>query len=296
MKSDMRTILRDIQAAARIGHVESLWAALDNLQDIPEIGGNHPLDESLLNHVILPVGTAVSRTRINKAAMRPLITHPYAAYRAIAGVALVTRLLNGTDQTSPKDLNGLVQDARKDVRQAILLASVQNAGSKPEKINALYDFWQQSGATRDQSLAYQLLPHLPAEIAIQKLDAFRESIQDTPAEVRKTLSSALAALGTSGFEEEVFAILDCWASMNDPDYRIVASSLSRPWAAAYPEQSLEILTRLADKVGAKKRIRKVLQIMHRNGAEEEVQAALQSWRSASSPNLRAAGNDEKLNL
>ncbi|MBN2045797.1 MAG: hypothetical protein JW757_12305 [Anaerolineales bacterium] len=296
MKSDIRTILRDIQAAARIGHIESLWAALDQLQAIPQVGGNHPLDETFLNQVILPVGKAVSRTRTSKSALRPLVNHPLAAYRAVAGAALVTRFLDGTDQTSPKDLNGLAQDPREDVRQAVLLAAIQNADANPEKVDELYIAWQQSGATRVQALAYQILPYLPGEAALEKVYAFRESLQDHPAEVRKTLSNVLCTLGANGQSQAVFEILTYWADQDEPDYNAVARSLSKPWAACCPEQSLEILTRLAEKAGAKKRIRKALQNLSRNGAEEQVKDVLENWRNAENPNLRAAGNDEKLNL
>ena len=71
-------------------------------------------------------------------------------------------------------------------------------------------------------------------------------------------------------------------------------SLSKAWAAEYPAESLAILTQLAAKTGPHKRIRRVLESLYRHGAEDQVKAALEDWRSAHSPQLRAAGQDEKL--
>jgi hypothetical protein len=296
MRTDLRKILRNIQAAARIGHVESLWAALDQLQDIPQIGGNHPMNEKILNQVILPVGKSVSKTRINRAALRPLITHPYAAYRAVAGVALVTRFLNGENNTTLKDLNGLVQDPRNDVRLAIQTAAVQTNDPNPEKIEALYDTWQKSNATRIQTLAYQILPHLPEEITLKKINAFRENLYTHPPEVRKTLAKSLAHLVANGHASEVLEILTYWSTQDQPDFGLVARSLSRPWAAHFPDQALEILTKLAANAGAKRRIRKALENLYNRGAEEQVKSVLESWRNSENPNLRAAGNDKNLNF
>lgn len=296
MKTDMRTILRDIQAAARIGHVESLWAALDQLQDIPQIGGNHPLDETLINQVVLPVGKALSRMRITHAAMQPLIRHPFAAYRAAAGVALVTRFLDGSNNTTLKDINGLVQDPRADVRLAIQMAVTQITDPDQDKLEALYTTWQRSDSPRIQALAYQILPHLPEEMILEQVRTMQTESAEFPAEVRSTIASALSQLGAGGHPEGVLGILSNWAAQEDPDYRMVAGSLSKPWAAEHPEKTLEILTQLAGRVGAKKRIRKALENLNRNGAEELVAAVLESWRNAENPNLKAAGSDEKLNI
>ena len=296
MKTDVRTILRDIQAAARIGHVESLWAALDQLQDIPQIGGNHPLDETLIHQVLLPVGKAISRMRITQAAMQPLIRHSFAAYRAAAGVALVTRYLDGSNNTTLKDINSLVQDPRADVRLAIQMTVAQMPDPEPDKLQTLFSTWQASDSPRIQALAYQILPHLPEEIILKQVRNMQTESTEVPAELRNTIASTLSQLGAGGHSEAVLGILSNWAAQEDPDYRIIADSLSKPWAAAYPELTLEILTRLAGKAGARKRIRKALENLNRNGAEEQVAAVLESWRSAENPHLRAAGNDEKLNI
>jgi len=74
----------------------------------------------------------------------------------------------------------------------------------------------------------------------------------------------------------------------------VARCLSNSWAAKYPDESLQILADLAARTGPKKRIRKALESLYRHGAQEQVLAALQNWRSSEDANLRAAGRDERL--
>ena len=138
MKTNLRTILRDIQAAARIGHIESLWAALEGLNALPQVAGNHPMDETFLNQVILPVGEAVAGARVNAAGLRPLSSHPNASLRAIAAAALMEQYLKGINGASLKDLTTLTQDPRQDVRLAISLAAARGSELTPEKLVELF--------------------------------------------------------------------------------------------------------------------------------------------------------------
>lgn len=296
MKSDIRTLLRDIQAAARIGHTESLWAALDLLQDLPQVAGNHPMSESFINQVVLPVGEAVSAARMNQSALRPLANHSLAVYRAAAGIALLRQYLDGRNGTTLQSVNALAQDSRQDVREAIRLAALHANHANPEKLAELYQAWQASGAPRLQALAYQLLPNLPGEIVLQKLETLEAEALASQPEVRKTLASTLSTLAANGDAEEVLAILARWAARPEPDHRIITRCLTNSWAARHPAESLEILTELTAQLGAKKRIRRTLESLHRHGAQTEVLAALEEWRISNNANLQAAANDEKLTL
>ena len=127
MKADLRALLRDIKAAARIGHTESVWAALDGVLDYPQISGNHLIDDTFLKQVVLPVGQNLAQPLLNQITLRPLITHTHAGMRAIAGVALAERYLKGLHGNGLKELSLLAQDPRPDVREAILLACTMPA-------------------------------------------------------------------------------------------------------------------------------------------------------------------------
>jgi hypothetical protein len=296
MRSDIHSLLKDIQAAARIGHAESLWAALENLQDLPQIAGNHPLDKSFIIQVILPVGEAIGQAGIGHAMLKPLSGHPFSAYRAVAGVALIEQYLHGLNGTNLKALNVLVRDPRREVRDAIRLAVEHSGNPQAEKLNELFHTWQQSDATRVQALAYQILPSLPEELVLDKLQALGKKDFTSQPEVRKVLSRTLSALAANGHAETVLRLLSQWAASKYSDHRMVADCLSRPWAAAYPAASLDLLTSLASHTSPGKRIRKVLQSLYRHGAEAEVRTTLAAWRDSTNTNLQAAASDKKLNL
>ena len=228
--------------------------------------------------------------------LKPLIGHPFAAYRAIGGVALIEQYLHGQNGTNLKSLNTLVQDPRSDVRDAIRLAVQHTGDPQADKLNELFQTWQQAGSSRVQALAYQILPNLPTEMLLDKLKMLEaEAITGQP-EVRKTVSKVLSIIATDGLADNILAVLLEWSSREEPDPGVIAGCLSKPWAAAYPEQSLDILTRLTARTGAQKRIRKALQSLARHGAESDVLSALEDWRTADDPLLREAGFDEKLNL
>ena len=294
MKADIRTLIRDIQAAARIGHTESLWAALDRLLELPQIAGNHPMNEAFLNQVVLPVGKAVGRSRVTYAALQPLVSHPFAAFRAVAGAALLGQYLEGRNGTTLNAINTLVQDPRKDVREAIRLAAIRANYGNPVRLEELYQAWLGSDSPRVQALAYQILPNLPDELVLQHLESLETSALTDKTEVKTTLASTLSSLAANGQPGKVLEILASWASQPEPDHRMVARCLSNSWAAKYPDESLQILADLAARTGPKKRIRKALESLYRHGAQEQVLAALQNWLSSENANLRAAGRDERL--
>jgi hypothetical protein len=88
MRAEVRSLLADFKAAARIGHPESLGLALDGLRALPEIAANQALPESFLDQVILPVGQVLVSPLLPSASLRPLLDDPLAGVRAVAAVAL----------------------------------------------------------------------------------------------------------------------------------------------------------------------------------------------------------------
>ena len=87
MKTDIRTLITDIKAAARIGHAESLWVALDGILDFPEVAGNPQMSEAFIKRAILTIGEALAQPRLSANLIRPLGNEPFAALRAITATA-----------------------------------------------------------------------------------------------------------------------------------------------------------------------------------------------------------------
>lgn len=294
MKSEIRTLLRDIQAAARIGHIDSVYAALDGLLDHPQFSGNHPIAETTLQQVILPIGEALARPRLTATTLRPLTNHTYAIYRAVAGAALTLQYLKGINGTTLKDLTTLAQDPRQDVRDAIRVALLHSQTDSAEQLDTLYETWLKSSSPRLQTTALQILPHLPEETALEKIRQLQAHTLDTTAEAKKNYVEALTQLASGAYPREVLKILVAQAAQPEPDIWLISRSLAKPWAAGYPQETLTLLETLAAHIGPHKQIRKALRGLHHNGAHAEVIAALSTWQQSDNPQLAAAGRDEKL--
>ncbi len=288
MKADLRTLLRDIQAAARIGHPESVWAALEEVLEFPQISGNHHLDDSFLRQVVLPVGQALAHPLLKQAALRPLVTHPLAGMRAIAGAALVERYLKGMNGTGLKDMGQLAQDPRQDVRQAVLLACALPGFSAPDKQTEIFEAWLVQPSPRLQGLALQLLPYLPEQTVLAQLPKLEDYSPPQEPGVRRSLAEAVSKLGQGEYGPQVLAILSTWAENPERYYWVITRSLSRSWAASYPDQSLAILTHLAEIKGGRKKILNALKALQSHGAKTEVQNNLQQWRTSGNPQLQSA--------
>ncbi len=288
MKADLNTILRDIKAAARIGHTESVWTALDNLQGFPQIAGNHQLDGAFLKRVIIPVGQALAHPLLNPNVLRPLISHENTGIRAVAGAALAERYLKGLPGTRLKDLQQMAKDLRQEVREAILLACAQPSTPAPEKQAEIFQTWLSHSSPQLQGLALQLLSSLPESLILEQLPRLEGYDLPQKPEVRQALAEAVTKLGQGENGLQVLAILSVWAENPERYYWVITRSLSRSWAARFPEETLAILTHLAAVEGGRKKILGTLKALQRHGANEAVQAALEAWRLSDNPRLRAA--------
>jgi hypothetical protein len=145
-----------------------------------------------------------------------------------------------------------------------------------------------------QSLAYQILPNLPEEMILKQITALEMGQIDRQAEVRKILANTFSILAVNGHADQVLSVLETWSGQDEPDLGTITRCFSKPWVVDYPVQVMDILTRLVARTGPKKRIRLTLESLYRNGAEVEVLAVLENWRESDDPNLRAAGEDQKL--
>lgn len=287
MRPEIHSLLTDIKAAARIGHPESLWAALDGLLDLPEVAGNPPMSETFLHRVILPVGQTLAHPRIPPALLKPLAEQPQAALRAAAGVALITRYLtNG--QVTLNQLSSLGQDPRKDVRRALILAAKPAEGYHPTQLGILAAAWIEAPSPRKQSTALQLLPYLAdreTSTALNLIEGFRVP---SDGEVRAAAAAALTGLAEAGWGKEIIELMASWEQSNQAAQWVAGKTLARSWAAEYAAPALAVLAGFAQQAGPGKAFHKAVFALHQHGASETVRQALESWRSSNDPNLQAA--------
>jgi len=296
MKNYTRTLIRDIKAAAMIGHIESLWAAIDHLAETPEVKGNHPLNDAFLNQVVVPVAQALSGPRVSKTALQPLLTHPKTAIRAVAFSALALRFLKNTNGTTLNELKVLAKEPRQEVREAVVTACQLAGPNAQEKSIELIASWLDDSSPRLQGIAIRLLPNLPAGMAFQKLAQLTEAELPANPEIRSALITTINQLGKSGSSAQAVKLLLQWADRPETFYWVITRCLANSWAAEHTEESLQILTRLAKETGPKKKIRNALQTLAHNGGKELVHQTIQSWIDSGHPNLKAAGEDASLKL
>ena len=287
MRTEIHSLLTDIKAAARIGHAESLWAALDGLFDLPEVAGNPPMSEVFLTQAILPIGEALSHPRLKVTVLRPLVNQPYAAIRAIAAVSLVRRFF-GQGKVTLKDLKSLGKDPRRDVRAALAMALARAGEEDPQLLGKAVESWISSDSPRLRSVALHLIPTIAERDTPKVLKILGGFDASSDPEERAALVKSLVKLAQEGLADEVLKLLGKWAEEPETNLWVVSKTLSRSWAAAHAGSSMEILTRLAAHLGPTKQITQTLQALQRHGANEDIQEALRSWQNSEDPNLRAA--------
>lgn len=282
MSIDIRTLVIDIKAAARLGHAESVWLALEGLFELPEANANAQMNQPFIERVILPVGEALVSPTLRTNVIQPLAGEPYAALRAVTAVALAHRHFTFGD-VKPQHLTVLARDARPDVRLALQLALAQAGAPLPEKLGRLAEDWLGADSPRQQAVGILLLAGLPGR-ALPRLAAFPVSANP---EVRRALVDALTALALDGQQTEVLALLEKWTEQTNNHVWLIAKTLSGSWAAAHAPQSLEIIASLARKHGPEKQLFNTLKALQRHGAGELVRTTLDAWMADSNTALQA---------
>jgi hypothetical protein len=286
MRIDLHSLLVDIKAAARIGHAESLWVALDGIFDLPEVAGNPPMQPAFLRGVLLPIGEVLASPRVAAAMLQPLAKHDHAAIRAIAAVAFAHRYFR-EGQSALNDLAALGRDPRKDVRQALIFALGQAGKECPGRLESLIKRWIENDSRRLQATALQLLPSLAKidpNAGLQLLTALQPS---SDPQVRTALVECLVELAQGELVDEVLALLKGWGAKSGNNLWVICKTLSRSWAVSYADSGLEILTQVAAQHGPEKAILNALKAMSRHGADQAIAQAVERWRQDPNPQLRA---------
>ena len=284
MKTEIQTLLTDVKAAARIGHAESLWVALDRLFDLPEVAGNPPMSEAFINQTILPIGETLANPRLTPSMLTPLVKQSHAAIRAIAAVSLAHKMFEDNKVTL-KDLKSLGSDPRRDVRSVLSLVLSQKGKQQPERLIEIVNSWIKADSSRLREVAIQLIPAIAEQNpskAMKILEGF--SITGDP-ELRSTFVNALVQLAQIELESEILALMETWAKEPENYLWVIGKALSRSWAVNQPERSLDILSALGAALGPKKDITNALKALERHGAE--IQDILQTWRKSNNTNLKA---------
>lgn len=152
-KEDLRELLTDLRAAARLGNPESLGIALAGLLDWPEVAGNPDMEPAFVAQALAPLGATLAVPGVPTSLLLGMAQDSQAAFRALAAIPLCGRALAGEAAARPV-LDTLANDARPEVRQAIAIA----LGPRRDEpaVAALLAAWADSPRTRLQQLAEKI--------------------------------------------------------------------------------------------------------------------------------------------
>ena len=287
MKTEILTLLTDLKAAARIGHEESLWAALDGLLDFPEVAGNPPMPDAFLHNVVLPAGKALIHPRLPSSAIQPLAEQPDAVLRGVAAAYFAFTFFED-GRLATGDLTRLAADGRRDVRLALQLALSQAGALQPGLLLEITRTWISTPSPSQQALALGLLPSLAQDFRQECLSMLAGLHFSPDPDWRAALADALGDLAGQGLAEGVLAQMDVWAADNENSRWVLCKALSRSWAAGQSLRALEILKKLAASGGPHKQITGACHALERHGAREQVRQAVSQWQKSGEDKLGAA--------
>ena len=287
MKHELRTLVTDLKAAARIGHGDSLAAALDGLRALPQVASNQPLEAAFISQGILPMGAALTHPRLATALLRPLFNDSKAALRSVAAVVVALKFFD-QDQVSLEDLRRFGNDSRAEVRTSLAQALGLAANDHPQALLSLTEQWISGESPRLQQVALKLIPCIAQEDPQQAVALLANCANATDPDVRAVLVETLTALAQDGLSKDVIQLLAEWTQLPQPNTWTIARALSGSWAAGQAQAALQILEMLTTASGPDKQIGNTLQALERHGSEKAVQEALKAWEKAAEPNLQRA--------
>lgn len=249
MNSEIREILTDLKAAARIGHADSLNAGLDLVAMLDPIASNQSFEDGFIEQALLPLGAAINAPLVPDTWLGELATAPLAAMRAMAAVALAQRYLAGKHLVE-KELSDLSKDERADVRQTLVLALGQVEDDAGDQLFGLAQEWLGAASARTRACGLHLLPESDFREARPWLETAH--IDEDP-DVRRALVDTLLEMAAAGHGQEIMQMLTNWTNQASPNAWVITKTLAGSWAMDHLESAEAILDKLAaDKNNAKR--------------------------------------------
>jgi hypothetical protein len=262
MKADIRQILRDLRVAVTLGSLEAVDIAMDSLLDLPGVSSNDPMNEAIIEQVVIPVGGILAGLKSSH--LRPLLSHPLAVGRAAGGVALANQYVKGQNAT-PKDLRKSGNDPRRDVRLAFGRSLSILSEAHPEAIFKLGNAWMTQALPRLRYTAMLFLPPLAPRYEAEIFSLLNYPYTDPNREVRSALVATLNQLARMAYASQVLALLSGWSADPQPDSWIICRTLSASWAASHEAAVKLILQEIKSKTGESSHLSGALKALQRHG-------------------------------
>ncbi len=245
MKNTVHELITDLKAAVLIGDLDSIHAAVDQIRGTG--------DSDLPPSALLPLGEILAR--LEPADFLQFLDDDDAAVRGAAAAASALAWIAGK-KIEAAALDYAADDPAPEVRAAF----TQALARAPEKAAAFAEAWLTAEPETTRQSGIQLLGQLvqPSLHLIKKLEPF-DGAEDQ--ETRTVLVETVNTLGAHGMAGPVLDLLSGWARRTEPNVWVITRALSASWSLGESVQALEILQKLADRVGE---IRPVVRAMERH--------------------------------
>ena len=286
MKSAIRAVITDLKAAARIGHPDSIQAALDSLRALPQVSSNQTLSDEFISKAILPMGIIIAKSRLSIDLITSLADDPLTALRALSAAAFAVRYLED-DSISVEDLTRWMNESRAEVLAALRYGILHSVEKQPERVLSLVSLCLASDSPHLLQIGLRFVVSLPVEQCAGVIPMLSSLNSDSDPDINSDLADALNALANKGFTMDIMSILSEWTRAKTGSLWVITRTLSSSWAAGEPQTALGILRQFVLQNGAHKQIISALRALIRQGAEEAVQVELARWRKEGDENLQA---------
>jgi hypothetical protein len=283
MRSDIKEILTDINAALRIQHPESILVALDKILDLPEVTGNQVLEEVSITNIVLPIGNRLSAKNLPDEIYNILIEAEFAVFRALAAVIAAERNFL-SDDIDLSELLNFAQD-RRDVGMALSAALTEKAEFNSDKILKLIDSWIESDSIGLLNISLSLIPSvINAENTgiLEKVGALSDT--DYP-DLKRALADVLIKIAQKGFDSQVLSLLETWEFETGEKEWITLRAFSASWSVKFEDRTLKIIEKIAMSKKEDRQIVKTLSALKRNGAEN-IDMYIENWKNSSDLTLQ----------
>lgn len=270
MKAEIRELLTDFKAAARLGHPDSLAVAMEGLRALPEVSGNEAFGEAFLDKVILPVGEALKHPRVDENLLSAWLDDPLTGVRAVSAAALAGRWTAGAGFAEVLRRAG--SDPRAETRMALAKALARGGAEEPQATARLASGWLEDRSPRLRQSALLTLNGLAesspvdrtwTEEILARLDALSG---EADPEVRAALVAALVSLAEAGYPDLLLDLLERWANLESDNTWVITRTLSASWAADHPVRASAILDRLAGRAAAGRYVESARRALDRHQA------------------------------
>jgi hypothetical protein len=277
MRSDIKEILTDINAALRIQHPESILFALDKILDLPEVTGNQVLEEVSITNIVLPIGNRLSEKSLPDEIYNILVEAEFAVFRALAAVIAAGRYCS-SDDLDQTELLDFAQD-RRDVGLALSLALAEKEETGSEKLLGLIDKWIVSRSISLLTISLNLITSVINADNTEILEKVGGLSDTNDPDLKRTLADTLIKIAQKGFDSQVLSLLETWEFETGEKDWIALRALSASWSVKFEDRTLKIIEKITMSMKEDRQIVKTLSALKRNGAKN-IDMHIENWKNS----------------